>query len=368
MIESELKEILQKYASSFEHCYANDTDFQQCVGDVIAQNEIIQKEIQAVIAKGFFQEKYVTKNSCLTNQIPINPKGLMQVEFGGKNERSEERIGVPLGIMLHEPVSGNASTDAIYKRFNKSKDETELKYIKAKQYYAEVFEIDEESVEENVKKRKKTYKDDYKKGSKEYECIKAYIRAEDQYNSSSITPHFAINGDTGQIVNLAPCTIRTNHCGSTKKGTFNDTHIAIEICEPSGVVPNKAGKEKIKKMSENELEEKRKACGISYRSAVRLCALLCIKFSIDPMFEKQSDKTKNKQYCSIISHREGCVNFGRASNHGDPEALWEALWPKGMTPYTMDNFRLAVKEQMEKFKKEGITAELILPPVYEQKE
>lgn len=362
MIERELKEILQKYASSFKHCYVNDTDFQQCVGDVIAQNEIIQKEIQAVIAKGFFQEKYVTKNNCLKEKKPINPNGLMQLEFVGNNECSEEWVGVPLGIMLHEPVSGKASTDSIYERFNKSKDETKPIYNKAKKYYAEMFGIKEEEVEGDVEKRKKSYKDDYKKSSKEYECIKAYLRAADKYNSSIITPHFAINGDTGQIVNLAPCTIRTNHCGGTKKRTFNDTHIAIEICEPSGVVPNKAGEEKIKKMSEDELEEKRIACGISYRSAVRLCALLCIKFSIDPMLEKQSDKTKNKQYCSIISHREGCVNFGRASNHGDPEALWKALWPKGGAPYTMDNFRLAVKEQMEKFKKEGISEKLILPP------
>ena len=266
MIESELKEILQKYASSFEHCYANGTDFQQCVGDVIAHNEIIQTEIQAVIAKGFFQEKYVTKNSCLKNPRPINPKGLKQLEFVGNNEDSKEWVGVPLGIMLHEPASGNASTDSIYERFNKSKEETEPNYNKAKKHYAEVFGIKEDEVKEDVKKRKKTYKDDYQKGSKEYECIKAYLRAADKYNSSVITPHFAINGDTGQIVNLAPCTIRTNHCA----GTFNDTHIAIEICEPSGVVPNKAGREKIKKMSEDVLEEKRKACGISYRSAVRL--------------------------------------------------------------------------------------------------
>ena len=44
----------------------------------------------------------------------------------------------------------------------------------------------------------------------------------------------------------------------------------------------------------------------------------------------------------IISHREGCAR-GLASNHGDPEHLWNQLG----TGYTMNGFRKAVQAAMK---------------------
>ena len=44
----------------------------------------------------------------------------------------------------------------------------------------------------------------------------------------------------------------------------------------------------------------------------------------------------------IISHKEGCVR-GVASNHGDPEHLWNQLG----TGYTMNGFRKAVQAAMK---------------------
>ena len=53
----------------------------------------------------------------------------------------------------------------------------------------------------------------------------------------------------------------------------------------------------------------------------------------------------------IISHKEGCAR-GIASNHGDPEHLWNQLG----TGYTMDGFRKAVKAAMSGATVEGYTS------------
>ena len=68
----------------------------------------------------------------------------------------------------------------------------------------------------------------------------------------------------------------------------------------------------------------------TYETAVELFAMLCEKYSLDPLADGV-----------IISHKEGCAR-GIASNHGDPEHLWAQL---GMG-YTMDGFRKAVKAAM----------------------
>lgn len=80
----------------------------------------------------------------------------------------------------------------------------------------------------------------------------------------------------------------------------------------------------------------------TYQAAVELFAMLCKKFSLDPLADGV-----------IISHKEG-HSRGIASNHGDPEHLWSQL---GMG-YTMDTFRKAVKSAMGDFenKKEGTQA------------
>lgn len=61
----------------------------------------------------------------------------------------------------------------------------------------------------------------------------------------------------------------------------------------------------------------------TYKVAVELFAMLCQKFSLDPLADGV-----------IISHKEGHAR-GIASNHGDPQHLWNQL---GMG-YTMDGFR-----------------------------
>jgi len=68
----------------------------------------------------------------------------------------------------------------------------------------------------------------------------------------------------------------------------------------------------------------------TYEAAVELFAMLCTKYGLDPLAGGV-----------IVSHREG-HSRGIASNHGDPEHLWNGL---GMG-YTMDGFRRAIKAAM----------------------
>lgn len=74
-----------------------------------------------------------------------------------------------------------------------------------------------------------------------------------------------------------------------------------------------------------------KACAKrTYEAAVELFAYLCKQYGLDPTADGV-----------IISHKEG-HSRGIASNHGDPEHLWNGL---GMG-YTMDTFRATVKAVM----------------------
>ena len=78
----------------------------------------------------------------------------------------------------------------------------------------------------------------------------------------------------------------------------------------------------------------------TYETAVELSAMLCKKYSLDPLADGV-----------IISHKEGCAR-GIASNHGDPEHLWEQLG----TGYTMDGFRKAVRAEMDGSRKPATKA------------
>lgn len=69
----------------------------------------------------------------------------------------------------------------------------------------------------------------------------------------------------------------------------------------------------------------------TYEATVELFAYLCDKYALDPTADGV-----------IISHKEGHAR-GVASNHGDPEHLWNQI---GMG-YTMDTFRKAVKAAMK---------------------
>lgn len=137
--------------------------------------------------------------------------------------------------------------------------------------------------------------------------------------------HAFIDGDDGTVYQTLPWEHRGWHCGSGSAGSGNNTHIGVEMCEPACIKYTGGSN-----FTCSDVGAAKAVAERTYKSAVELFAMLCERYKLDPM----SDGV-------IISHREG-HSRGIASNHGDPEHLWEQL---GMG-YTMDTFRAAVKAAM----------------------
>lgn len=148
--------------------------------------------------------------------------------------------------------------------------------------------------------------------------IKMWNRAD--YKSACV--HGFIDGNTGNAYQTLPWDYRGWHCGSGSKGSGNDTHIGIEMCEPACIKYTGGTK-----FTCSDLATARATVKRTYDTAVQLFALLCKRYGLDPLADGV-----------IVSHKEGHKQ-GIASNHGDPDHLWAGL---GMG-YTMDGFRKAVK-------------------------
>lgn len=108
-------------------------------------------------------------------------------------------------------------------------------------------------------------------------------------------------------------------------GASNNTHIGVEMCEPSC----------IKYTGGANFTCSNRPAAVAYveavtRNAVELFAQLCALHGLNPLTD-------------IISHAEGHA-LGIASNHGDPDHLWRQL---GMN-YSMDTFRRDVLAEMQK--------------------
>ncbi len=133
--------------------------------------------------------------------------------------------------------------------------------------------------------------------------------------------HGFIDANDGTVYQTLPWNHRGWHAG----GAANNTHIGVEMCEPSCI--------KYTSGAVFTCWDKPTAIATAqrtYDAAVELFAMLCKEYSLDPMADGV-----------IVSHREG-YRRGIASNHGDPEHMWLQL---GM-PLTMDTFREAVLKAM----------------------
>ena len=135
--------------------------------------------------------------------------------------------------------------------------------------------------------------------------------------------HGFIDANDGTVYQTLPWDHRGWHGG----GSSNNTHIGVEMCEPSCIKYTSGAS-----FTCSDLASARAAAKRTYDAAVELFAMLCEKFGLDPLKD-------------ICSHKEGCAK-GIASNHGDPEHLWAQLG----TGYTMDTFRKAVKAKMDEKK------------------
>ena len=153
----------------------------------------------------------------------------------------------------------------------------------------------------------------------------AFISSWNSSSHGSSCVHGFIDGNDGTVYQTLPWNHRGWHCGSGSKGSGNNTHIGVEMCEPACIKYTVGSN-----FTCSNLEEARSVAKRTYEAAVELFAMLCRKYGLDPLADGV-----------IISHREG-HSRGIASNHGDPEHLWAQLG----TGYTMDSFRRAVKAAM----------------------
>lgn len=134
--------------------------------------------------------------------------------------------------------------------------------------------------------------------------------------------HGFIDGNDGTVYQTLPWNHRGWHCG----GSGNNTHIGVEMCEPACIKYTSGSN-----FTCSDKETAKAVAKRTYEAAVELFAMLCKQYNLNPTADGV-----------IVSHREG-HSRGIASNHGDPEHLWNGL---GMG-YTMDGFRKAVKVKMD---------------------
>lgn len=133
--------------------------------------------------------------------------------------------------------------------------------------------------------------------------------------------HAFIDGNDATVYQTLPW----NHRGWHGGGSSNNTHIGVEMCEPACIKYVGGSSFTCSDTTTAKAVAKR-----TYEASVELFAYLCKMYSLDPLGDGV-----------IVSHREG-HSRGIASNHGDPEHLWNQL---GMG-YTMTTFRNAVKAQL----------------------
>jgi len=149
--------------------------------------------------------------------------------------------------------------------------------------------------------------------------IKNWNRAD--YKNACV--HGFIDGTDGTVYQTLPWDRRGWHCASGKKGSGNNTHIGVEMCEPATIKYTGGST-----FTDSNPAKTKEVVLRTYQSAVELFAMLCQRYGLDPL-----------QDGVVISHKEGCAR-GIASNHGDPEHLWSKF---GLT---MDGFRKDVKAAM----------------------
>jgi hypothetical protein len=148
-----------------------------------------------------------------------------------------------------------------------------------------------------------------------------FVKSWNSANYNRACVHAFIDGNTGGVYQTLPWNHKAWHSG----GSLNNTHIGVEMCEPSYLKYTSGSK-----FTCSNTEKARDMVERTYKSAVELFAYLCKEYALNPLADGV-----------ILSHSEG-YKRGLASNHGDPEHLWKGL----NLPYTMDGFRADVKAAM----------------------
>lgn len=143
-----------------------------------------------------------------------------------------------------------------------------------------------------------------------------------QWNKSGVQKcvHAFIQPD-GKVYQTLPWSHRGWHGG----GSCNNTHIGVEMTEPSTIKYTGGSS-----WTDLNPAETKKHVFATYQTAIELFAYLCTEFKLNPLADGV-----------IISHHEGNMR-GIASNHGDVEHIW------GKFGLTMEQFRKDIKNAMRK--------------------
>lgn len=131
--------------------------------------------------------------------------------------------------------------------------------------------------------------------------------------------HAFIDGNTGTVYQTLPW----NHRGWHGGGSSNNTHVGVEMCEPSTIKYISGAN-----FTDLNPTKTKETVMRTYNAAVELFAFLCKEYKLNPLTD-------------IVGHKEGHKK-GIASNHGDPDHLWSKF---GLS---MDGFRKDVQTQMGK--------------------
>lgn len=137
--------------------------------------------------------------------------------------------------------------------------------------------------------------------------------------------HGFIDAHSGVVYQTLPWDHRGWHCASGPKGSGNNTHIGVEMCESEFLKYTHGAT-----FTCSNEEASREMALRTYRSAVNLFAFLCHQYHLNP-----------EEPGVIVSHAEGNKR-GIASAHADPEHLWRQL----KMPLTMDGFRQDVAKKL----------------------
>ncbi len=154
-----------------------------------------------------------------------------------------------------------------------------------------------------------------------------FVRGWNNPESARACVHAFIDGNTGKVYETLPWDHRGWHCGKGSKGSANNTHIGVEMCEPACIHYNGGAS-----FTCSDREAAIAVAKRTYEAAVELFAWLCGTYGLNPLADGV-----------IISHKEG-HDREIASGHGDPEHLWKGL----ACGYTMDGFRKDVSAAMTK--------------------
>ena len=89
--------------------------------------------------------------------------------------------------------------------------------------------------------------------------------------------HGFIDGNDGTVYQTLPWNHRGWHCGSGSKGSGNNTHIGVEMCEPACIKYTSGANFTCSDTATAKAVAKR-----TYEAAVELFAMLCRQYSFTP--------------------------------------------------------------------------------------